>query len=377
MIVDDQHEVRRMLHAWMETLGKQVEVLSMPSGEEALLEASRSPFDLMITDMRLPGMTGIELMQKIQKRSPSLRVILITGMTDPRIRKQVAEAGAYAFFLKPIEMPDFLDAAERALGLVEGALPMVPIATPEKAVPTVDERLRELRADASAEAVAVMDGQGTILEQAGQLPWDIPDSNLYMSLLAAAHSGERVSSWLGWKNAQFVQYFQGKNFGLTFVPAGMDYFLLAVTPLKAELPFPEGTATALLKAIPGIQESLARLGAIELQDLKGNAPAPSEPPTQPLAKTQVLGVPPVEVKPAEPEPEPEEAEELTEEELRSLETLFNPAAAPKVASTDLEDFWETAVDEGDDQAGGSSSALSFEEAQRLGLAPGENKDQGD
>ena len=76
-------------------------------------------------------MTGIELMHKVQKNHPQAKIILVTGQTDPRIRKEVAEAGANAFFIKPIPMADFLDAVERHLNLVETFLPPEPIAVEE------------------------------------------------------------------------------------------------------------------------------------------------------------------------------------------------------------------------------------------------------
>ena len=139
IIVDDHHDVRRMLHAWVKTLGPQYDVLAMPSGEEAILDASRQPVDLLIADFRLPGITGLELMAKIKRRYPDLKVILITGMSDPKIRRQVAEAGADAFFIKPVEMPDFLDAVERLLGTVETFLPPAPILE-EKPRPRSEER---------------------------------------------------------------------------------------------------------------------------------------------------------------------------------------------------------------------------------------------
>ena len=97
LIVDDHHEVRRMLHAWVQTLGPRYEVLAMPSGEEAILVASRQPVDLLVADFRLPGITGLELMAKIKRRYPDLKVILITGVVDLKIRRQVADAGADAF----------------------------------------------------------------------------------------------------------------------------------------------------------------------------------------------------------------------------------------------------------------------------------------
>jgi DNA-binding NtrC family response regulator len=98
LIVDDQHEVRRMLRAGIETLDPEFQVLDLPSAEESLVVISMQPVDLLVTDIRLPGISGLELMQKIRKRNPGLKVIVITGLLDPDLLSQVKQAGAEAFF---------------------------------------------------------------------------------------------------------------------------------------------------------------------------------------------------------------------------------------------------------------------------------------
>ena len=65
----------------------------------------------------MPGISGLELLERAQAKNPGLKLILITGVIDPQVRKQVSQAGAEAFFFKPLEMPDFLGAVERCLGL--------------------------------------------------------------------------------------------------------------------------------------------------------------------------------------------------------------------------------------------------------------------
>ena len=87
LIVDDQREVSRLLRSALETIEQGLDVTEAPSGEEAMLEASRSKIDLLIADYRLPGITGLELMKKIRARHPQAGVIIITGVTDPRARR--------------------------------------------------------------------------------------------------------------------------------------------------------------------------------------------------------------------------------------------------------------------------------------------------
>src|SRR5512140_3017144 len=118
VIVEDQREVSRLLHSALDTLEYKLEIVEIPSGEEAILDSTRNPIDLLVSDYRLPGMSGIELMRKVRAYRPQVKVILITGLTDPKIRKAIAEAGANAFFIKPVPIADFLDSVERHLGLV-------------------------------------------------------------------------------------------------------------------------------------------------------------------------------------------------------------------------------------------------------------------
>jgi peptide/nickel transport system ATP-binding protein/oligopeptide transport system ATP-binding protein len=84
LIVDDQHEVRRMLASGVKTLGDQYDVLEVPSAEEAMLVSAGLPLDLVVTDVRLPGISGLDLVARLQKRRPDLRTILITGALIPR-----------------------------------------------------------------------------------------------------------------------------------------------------------------------------------------------------------------------------------------------------------------------------------------------------
>ncbi len=173
LIVEDQREVSRLLRSALETLEHKMNVIEIPSGEEAILYSSRNPVDLLVSDFRLPGMTGIELMVKVRKYHPEMKVILITGQTDPKVRKDVAEAGADAFFIKPVPMADFLDAVERHLGLVETILPpepIAPIVSDEALQLNLPDLLAHLRQDLDAIAVFLLGDTGRILARAGDLP---------------------------------------------------------------------------------------------------------------------------------------------------------------------------------------------------------------
>ncbi|HZD56234.1 MAG TPA: response regulator, partial [Anaerolineales bacterium] len=208
LIVDDHSEVRRMLRSGLETLGPQLELIDIPSGEEALLEATRRPIQLLVADVRLAGMTGLELRRKILKHNPDLKVILITGVTDPDVRRQVADAGADAFFLKPIEMSRFLEAARRCLGLSE-ALGLAAAQKEIRPSRALVERLSRLRGELKAISAALLDDRGHVVASAGNIPDGILDSSSISSLMGAFTSSAEVSRSLGIASPHDLLCFEG------------------------------------------------------------------------------------------------------------------------------------------------------------------------
>src|SRR5574338_855143 len=103
LIVDDAIELGRMLKDALKTVYPDLAVSLVPSAEEALLEANRYRVDLLVSDIRLPGMTGLELIRKIRLRQPEIRVILITGLgQDDNLTRRKDEVHPDIFLRKPI-----------------------------------------------------------------------------------------------------------------------------------------------------------------------------------------------------------------------------------------------------------------------------------
>ena len=221
LIVEDQREVSRLLHSALETLEYDLEVVELASGEDALLDSARNQVDLLVADYRLPGMSGIDLMHTIQDEHPNLKTILVTGQTDPRIRKKVAEAGAAAFFIKPIPMADFLDAVERHLGLVETLLPPEPIAKEEsETTPELPDLLAGLRQELAAFAVLLLDDSGRVLARAGDLPETVNEIALISSLISLHSSGLKISQTHRTTQSSQLAYLQWWNVRPGLCPGG-------------------------------------------------------------------------------------------------------------------------------------------------------------
>ena len=77
LIVDDAIELGRLLQSAVQTLDASLKLTVVPSAEEAILASSRHTVQLLISDVRLPGMSGFDLAERLRKRNPNLEVILI------------------------------------------------------------------------------------------------------------------------------------------------------------------------------------------------------------------------------------------------------------------------------------------------------------
>src|SRR5436305_7225661 len=95
LIVDDAGEARAILAIALSTIGG-VTVETVGSAEEALAAIGGAPVDVLITDVRMSGMTGIELLAALRERGPWPRsgAVVISGETDPDLPRRATAAGA-------------------------------------------------------------------------------------------------------------------------------------------------------------------------------------------------------------------------------------------------------------------------------------------
>ena len=373
VIVDDQMEATRLIQKNLELLSQEFQISNAFSGEEALLELSSGKTDLLIADFRLPGITGLELMERFKYYNPKGKVILISGVTDPNIRKQVAQAGADAFFFKPIDMPEFLDAVERALGMVETILPPELHLYSEEDIEdegpdevetqaTMTEQISDLRATLDATAVLLVDDQGKVLVRAGDLPDPTLESSLMPILMRAFTAGVGISHFLGQHIPDHFLSFRGENYDLFLAPVGDPYCLMVLTRpiLMQQL---GSVAEQVHATARNVMLSLSRMGI---------SSAKMKPPTSELVLEESKGMPQedwVEAEPVAPESESEYVTETGSLADEQLESLFSGAGQGE--SDDVDAFWDSATTEDVKPELGNTDSLSYDQASKLGLAPDE------
>ena len=109
-IIDDDDSVRESLRRLMRSVGFAVNVFA--SAEEFLDSDRLRNTDCLILDVRLPGMSGLELQRHLKTNHFEIPIIFITSYEDDGVRAQALNAGAVHYFLKPFNDEDLLDAIE-------------------------------------------------------------------------------------------------------------------------------------------------------------------------------------------------------------------------------------------------------------------------
>jgi DNA-binding NtrC family response regulator len=114
LVVDDQESMRDMLADLLDMMGHEARTAS--GGAEALDRLEAEPIDLVITDLNMPEMDGMELTKRIKSRSPELPVIVITGYGTFHTERQVLASGADGYIPKPCTIHRVRETVNHALG---------------------------------------------------------------------------------------------------------------------------------------------------------------------------------------------------------------------------------------------------------------------
>jgi DNA-binding response OmpR family regulator len=341
LLVDDQRDIVRFLHSSLQTLGHQLDIIDAPSGEEALLEASRRKIDLLVADYLLPGISGVELMHKIKRRYPELRVIFITGMTERKARTEMLNAGAVAMFDKPIPLADFLDAVERSLGLVRTIFPPESTKASEEHQQTLAELLVDFRQKIQADAIFLISDRARVVARAG----DLYDSSMEVSLLAALmaiySASLKVSRFIHQEDLRNYHVFRGGDHDLILIPVNSSHALLLAGKDIAKSDRILQTAQAMMAVRGEVDAILLSLGV-----------APPPPMTESII----------------PEPEPLTPDLEEPEPEVDVDALFASASESPTVK-DIDAFWNDAVEK-TSNVPTNPDVISFEEARKLGLTPG-------
>ena len=112
LVVDDDLSVRDTLGNMLKVSGYQVDLAS--NGNEALAKLLATEFDVVLLDIRMPGISGLELLPQIRKAYPDTAVIMFTGEDDVSSAVEAMQQGASDYVTKPVRLQELLVRIEKA-----------------------------------------------------------------------------------------------------------------------------------------------------------------------------------------------------------------------------------------------------------------------
>ena len=400
LVIDDHFEMLEFLRSMLELSNQNYRVLGVPSAEEGLFELRRTSFDLVISDVRLSGMSGFDLVRQVQKLGRDLPVIIITAYATAQGRQEAEALGVVRYFEKPLDTDALLATIHATLYGAEGRPPAVDEALADTAVTAGDsgqqadrrpvrKRLQTLLTDTGAVQVLVADREGAIVAQVGE------QRGLDLEQLARLVAKNLDNSFLLGEQLQSrepfaIQYQTGESVDLYFANIERDHFIMllfdvqerrgrigtvwiftqrAIKDLKSLLPVDAGD---------GAPDELPAQGSETKPDAEATAVIDDTPEAEPVAPAVTGEAPAAESPPEAPEQTatPERQPTETDEEDEGVEVAppaDDPALetalddVPSQEELDLDAFWEEAASDAKQGAEG----LSFEEAMRRGLLPPE------
>lgn len=373
LIVDDDRELSRMLHATLELFDRSYKIVEVPSAEEALLEAQRTPFDLIIADVRLPGMDGLEMLRRIHKLHPTTQAIIITGGISPAIESESRNLNLVALFPKPLNTDGFIAAVQKALGAENRPAPRAQDVLAYS--PTLGDRLSALRRDLGCLAVYLGDLDARVVARAGDVSaFDV--EGLLSHVTVAFSASLKICNLLGGLVPQNMHFFDGDEYDVYVLNVGQFYMLVMLfsgengarqmgqvsrygrqaaddmlNALADFAPTPAAFYTDSARPEPGTPAGIPTL--------EFTSPDLPEPIVLTPAHDFVLAsTPPLELTPV-------------------LDINFDvlSATAKSVADADLDSFWDEALTQPGKPQKSQGNDLSFDQALQLGLVPQDDQEK--
>jgi ActR/RegA family two-component response regulator len=168
LIVDDEDGVLSVLKNSLRKLGDQFRVSTAAGGEEAMDMLIQRRYDLVVTDYKMAGMNGLELLEKVHAVHPETRVILMTAYGSAAVETEASRLQAWRYLAKPLEIDAFRQIVREAAGSapVESSGILV---LSEKDYREVNRILTALQGNVGARCILLADGEGRCLARAGNI----------------------------------------------------------------------------------------------------------------------------------------------------------------------------------------------------------------
>ena len=355
LIIDDHFESLEFVRSVLQLSNRELHVVCVPSAEEGLLELRLQTFELIITDIRLPGINGIDLIKRAKRIHSNVPFITISGHDDILSKDEMAQYGVLKSFSKPLDTDGLLQTVQQALyGSKQPVgihLSSTNIAT--NTSPAVSKRLELLKTDTGAVQVALARIDGLLLFHTDERQeMNVP---ALLKIIAQNMGGSfNLARQLGSEIPFAVQYQTGQKYDVYSANIGWQYVMA--------LFFQAETRRGRI----GTVWVFAQRAIIDLLPMLEAIPTPETVVAKPIeAKTVTPEVKPTPLRVApkrKPTPQPPAKPTVKPE---STDPTIKLPALDEIEQTELDNFWEEAI--ADVNNATNSDLVSFESAQAQGL----------
>lgn len=256
LIVDDEEKVVFFLRESLEELGQDFNIGTAGSAEEALAKIERHPYDLVISDLRMPGLDGLHLLETIKEKHPSTRFILMTAYGSDEVKARAQRLDAYHYITKPFHVSDLLRVARDALAEVPETKSDLPPLAGAQTEP-IERALSNLRFEVGAQCAFLADLRGQLISEVG--PTQGLDTGTFLPLVAKGRaSASGMAEYLQDQETFNLNFYEGKKYDIYSTTVGNDMFLTLVFDRRKQ---PSRIGTVWLYVKRTTQDLLRTLGA--------------------------------------------------------------------------------------------------------------------
>lgn len=229
LIVDDEESVLRILHNSLRKWKDKYDVSTAMDGFTALHLMQQNPFDLVVTDYRMPDMDGLELMNAIYADYPETRVILVTAYGSDALQQEAAQLNAYRYLLKPLDINTFRSVVQEAL-VVDEAISAHKglLVLSNQRYQEITVMLEQMLGDIGARCAILTDTNGQIITNTGDIggfPVEEIASLLSGSMATLQAAGEALD---GEQNTINLSYREGDRDNLYAINIGRQLLLVVI-----------------------------------------------------------------------------------------------------------------------------------------------------
>jgi DNA-binding response OmpR family regulator len=226
LIVDDEPRVAFFLGKTLERAPQDYRISTAKSGEDALGILRQSHVDLLVTDLRMPGISGLDLIRWVRASNPETRTILITAYGNDEVEREARRMKAYHYITKPFDIGDFTSAVEDALSGVAVSRPGFVVLSDE-AFEKIAKELETLRYDTGSMCILLADMQGQRLVEVGNT--DTLDVTTLLALLGGGFvTNTELARQFGEGEAANLNFHQGTRYEIYSATVGKNLFIALV-----------------------------------------------------------------------------------------------------------------------------------------------------